>query len=45
MIKAAEKERNDVQAEIYQQRLDDAHRLADEYKAKIQDIFHSTFGG
>tara|TARA_Y100000817_G_scaffold301104_1_gene280769 strand:- start:36 stop:539 length:504 start_codon:yes stop_codon:yes gene_type:complete len=43
MIKAAEKERNDVQAEIYQQRLDDAHRLADEYKAKIQDIFHSTF--
>ena len=45
MIKAAEKEHNDVQAEIYQQRLDDAHRLADEYKAKIQDIFHSTFGG
>ena len=43
MIKAAEKEHNDVQAEIYQQRLDDAHRLADEYKAKIQDIFHSTF--
>jgi len=25
--------------------LEDAHRLADEYKAKIQDIFHSTFEG
>jgi hypothetical protein len=30
--------------EIYAQRLEDANRLADEYKAKIQDIFHSTFG-
>jgi hypothetical protein len=45
MIKLAEKEHNEVQAEVYQQRFEDAHRLADEYKAKIQDIFHSTFGG
>ena len=45
MIKLAEKEHNEAQAEIYQQRLEDAHRLADEYKAKIQDIFHSTFEG
>ena len=28
--------------EIYQQHLDDAHRLAHEYNAKIQQIFHST---
>lgn len=45
MIKAAVKEHNDSQADVYQQRLEDAHRLADEYKAKIQDIFHSTFEG
>ena len=45
MIKQALKEHNDIQVEIYQQRLEDAHRLADEYKGKIQDIFHDTFGG
>ena len=45
MIKQAEKEQNEAQQAIYFQRLEDAHRLADEYKGKIQDIFHSTFGG
>ena len=45
MIKQAEKEQNEAQEAIYSQRLEDAHRLADEYKGKIQDIFHSPFGG
>ena len=43
-IKLARKEKDDVKEQIYQQRLDDANYYADEYKAKIQDIFHSTFG-
>ena len=43
MIKMAQKERDDSTEEIYQQRLDDAHYLADDYKAKIQEIFQSTF--
>ena len=42
-VKQARKERNESQEEIYTQRLEDAHRLADEYKAKIQEIFQSTF--
>lgn len=44
MMKQASKEKHDAMEEIYAQRLEDANRLADEYKAKIQDIFHSTFG-
>ena len=44
MIKQAEKEKNENIVEAYTQRLEDANRLADEYKAKIQDIFHQTFG-
>ena len=44
MVKHAEKEKNENMAEAYTQRLEDANRLADEYKAKIQDIFHQTFG-
>ena len=44
-IKQARKERDGVKEEIYTQRLEDANRLADEYKAKIQDIFHDTFEG
>ena len=43
MMKQAQKEKDDSGQEIYQQRLDDAHHLADEYKSKIQDIFQSTF--
>ena len=44
MIKMAQKEHDDSKEEIYAQRLDDAHHLADEYKGKIQEIFQSTFG-
>ena len=44
MIKMAQKEHDDSMEEIYSQRLEDAHHLADEYKGKIQEIFQSTFG-
>ena len=44
MIKQAEKEKTEDIVDAYMQRLEDANRLADEYKAKIQDIFHQTFG-
>ena len=44
MIKMAQKEHDDNMEDIYVQRLEDAHRLADEYKGKIQEIFQSTFG-
>jgi len=40
----AEKEQSEDMEVAYTQRLEDANRLADEYKAKIQDIFHQTFG-
>jgi hypothetical protein len=44
MIKMAQKEHDDSMEEIYAQRLENAHLLADEYKGKIQGIFQSTFG-
>tara|TARA_Y100000748_G_scaffold218381_1_gene183451 strand:+ start:1672 stop:2175 length:504 start_codon:yes stop_codon:yes gene_type:complete len=43
MIKQAQKERNEEMQVIYQQRLEDAHRLADDCKARIQEIFQQTF--
>jgi|TARA_R110000796_G_scaffold163877_1_gene280812 hypothetical protein len=43
MLKQAQKDEDDAQEEIYTQKLEDAHRLADEYKGRIQDIFQSTF--
>ena len=43
MVKMAQKERDDNMEEIYLQRLENAHLLADEYKGKIQEIFQSTF--
>ena len=43
MLKQAQKEDNNEQVEIYNLKLEDAHRLADEYKGRIQDIFQSTF--
>ena len=43
MLKMAQKEADEVMEEIYIQKLEDAHRLADEYKGRIQDIFQSTF--
>ncbi len=42
MVKMAQKERDDSMEEIYSQRLENAHILADEYKGKIQEIFQST---
>ena len=45
MLKQAQKEDNTEQEEIYNLKLEDAHRLADEYKAQIQEIFAQTFGG
>ena len=44
MVKMAQKEHDDSKEEIYLQRLEDAHHLADDYKGKIQEIFQSTFG-
>ena len=44
VIKLARKEKDQDREMIYSQRLDDANYYADQYKAKIQDIFHSTFG-
>ena len=43
MVKMAQKEHDDSKEEIYLQRLEDAHHLADDYKGKIQEIFQSTF--
>ena len=43
MMKEARKEGNEAQEEVYQFKLASAHDLADEYKAKIQGIFQSTF--
>ena len=43
MMKMARKEENEATEEVYIQKLQHAHDLADEYKAKIQQIFQSTF--
>ena len=43
MMKIARKEDNGADEEVYMQKLQHAHDLADEYKAKIQQIFQSTF--
>ena len=43
MHKMAIKENNDAVMEIQTYKLEQAHRLADEYKQKIMDIFQSTF--
>ncbi len=43
MVKDAQKQHDDVGEEIHMQRLEDAHRLADQLKGRIQDIFQSTF--
>jgi hypothetical protein len=43
MLKIARKEDNEVNAEVQQERLEHAHYLADDYKARIQQIFQSTF--
>ena len=43
MHKMAKKENNDALMEIQTYKLEQAHRLADEYKQKIMDIFTQTF--
>ena len=43
MLKIARKEENGSDEEIQEFKLQAAHDLADEYKAKIQQIFQSTF--
>ena len=43
MMKIARKEDNEETEEVYLQKLQPAHDLADDYKAKIQGIFQSTF--
>ena len=43
LLKQAQKDDDLFQEEVYIQKLENAHRLADDYKAKIQQIFQSTF--
>ena len=43
MMKIAHKEGNEADEEVFLQKLQHAHDLADDYKAKIQGIFQSTF--
>ena len=44
MIKEAQKAKDSQVEDVYWDRLDAANHLADDCKAKIQDIFSSTFG-
>ena len=43
MMKIARKEDNEANESVQQLKLQTAHDLADQYKAKIQGIFQSTF--
>ena len=44
MIKEAQKDNDQLQEDVYWDRLDSANRLADECKSRIQHIFNDTFG-
>ena len=44
MIREAQKQKDELIEDVYWDRLDVANRLADECKAKIQQIFNDTFG-
>jgi len=44
MIRQAQKEKNYEMEVVYNQRLEDANRIADDYKGRIQQIFQDTFG-
>ena len=44
MIKEAQKDNDQLQEDVYWDRLDSANRLADECKGQIQHIFNDTFG-
>ena len=43
MMKIAHKEGNEADEEVFLQKLQHAHHLADDYKARIQQTFQSTF--
>ena len=45
MIREAQKDKDEVTEDVYWDRLDSANHLADECKARIQQIFNDTFGG
>ena len=45
MIREAQKDKDEQSEDVYWDRLDVANRLADQCKAKIQEIFNDTFGG
>ena len=44
MIREAQKGKDEQMEDVYWDRLDTANRLADDCKAKIQQIFNDTFG-
>ena len=44
MIREAQKGKEDLSEDVYWDRLDTANHLADECKARIQQIFNDTFG-
>ena len=44
MFREAQKQKDELVEDVYWDRLDVANRLADECKAKIQQIFNDTFG-
>ena len=44
MIREAQKEKDELKEDVYWDRMDNANRLADDCKARIQQIFNDTFG-
>ena len=44
MIREAQKNSDEMSEDVYWDRLDTANRLADDCKARIQQIFNDTFG-
>tara|TARA_R110002073_G_scaffold49145_1_gene131559 strand:+ start:13 stop:513 length:501 start_codon:yes stop_codon:yes gene_type:complete len=44
MIREAQKENDELKEDVYWDRMDNANRLADDCKARIQQIFNDTFG-
>jgi hypothetical protein len=44
MIREAQKENDELKEDVYWDRMDNANRLADDCKGRIQQIFNDTFG-
>ena len=44
MIREAQKDKDEQMEDVYWDRMDTANRLADDCKARIQQIFNDTFG-